>query len=106
MRQTTRVLRLWFRDRHTRAPQEQAQSQAVNFIWNHSDEYLVKVWEREPRFLSGYDFQPFSKGTSITGLELHSSTIQAVAEEYATRLMRIRLFAGVACHPNVTRPVA
>lgn len=43
------------------------------------------MWERERRFLSGYDFHPFTKGVGKAGLDLHSGTIQAVAEEYATR---------------------
>lgn len=45
----------------------------------------MKVWERERRFLTGYDFRPFTGGAGEAGLGLHSTTIQAVAEEYAVR---------------------
>ncbi|WP_204117314.1 hypothetical protein [Paraburkholderia sp. C35] len=50
----------------------------------------MKVWERERRFLSGFDFHPFTKGAGKAGLDLHSTTIQAVAEEYAIRRMQAR----------------
>ncbi|MFM0350679.1 hypothetical protein [Paraburkholderia sp. RL17-347-BIC-D] len=86
MQQTTRVLHLCLKDRHIRALQEQAH--AVNFLWNHCNELSVKVWERELRFLSGYDFHLFTKGAGRAGLDLHLATIQAVAEEYAVRRRR------------------
>ncbi|MGB8423916.1 MAG: hypothetical protein WCE85_47385, partial [Paraburkholderia sp.] len=58
--------------------------------WNYCNELSVKVWERERRLLSGYDFHPFTKGAGKAGLGLHSGTIQAVAEEYATRRKQAR----------------
>jgi putative transposase len=73
MQQTTRVLHLRLKDRHARALQEQAR--AVNFLWNYCNELSLKVWERERRFLSGYDFHPFTKGAGKAGLGLHSGTI-------------------------------
>ncbi|MGF6757363.1 RNA-guided endonuclease InsQ/TnpB family protein [Paraburkholderia sp. GAS42] len=88
MQQTTRVLHLRLKDRHARALQEQAR--AVNFLWNYCNELSVKVWERERRFLSGYDFHPFTKGAGKAGLGLLSGTVQAVAEEYATRRKQAR----------------
>ncbi|MGF6757371.1 hypothetical protein [Paraburkholderia sp. GAS42] len=48
----------------------------VVFLWNYCDELSIKVWERERRFLSGYDFHPFTKGAGKAGLDLHSGTIQ------------------------------
>jgi putative transposase len=83
MQQTTRVLHLRRKGRHARALQEQAC--AVNFLWNYWNELWVKVWERERPLLSGYDFEPFTNGAVKAGFGLHSGTIQAVAEEYATR---------------------
>ncbi|MGB8423734.1 zinc ribbon domain-containing protein, partial [Paraburkholderia sp.] len=58
--------------------------------WNYCNELSVKVWERERRLLSGYDFHPFTKGAGKAGLGLHSGTVQAVAEEYATRRKQAR----------------
>jgi hypothetical protein len=83
-----RVLRLRLEDRHARALQEQAR--AVNFLWNYCNELSVKVLEREQRFLSGYGFHPFTKGAGKAGLGLHSGTIHAVVEEYATRRKQAR----------------
>jgi putative transposase len=103
MQHTIRVLHLRLKDRHARELREQAR--AVNFVQNCCNELSVEAWERERRFLSGYDFQLFIKGASTAGLELHSSAIQAVAEEYATRrrqaegegaLTRVRRFAALA----------
>ena len=57
----------------------------VNFVWNYSNELSYKVWERERRFMSGYDFAPFTKGAAKEGLNLHSQTIQAISEEFVVR---------------------
>jgi hypothetical protein len=38
---------------------------------------------QEWRFLSGYDFHPFTCGVGKTGLNLHSPTIQTIGQEYA-----------------------
>jgi hypothetical protein len=35
--------------------------------------------------MSGFDFHPFTKGAGKASLALHSTTVQAVAEEYTTR---------------------
>jgi len=48
------------------------------------------MWERERRFLSGYDFHPFAKDADREGLGLHSRAIQAIAEEYASRRKQAR----------------
>jgi putative transposase len=45
------------------------------------------VFERERRFLSGFDFWPFSKGVTRgeCALNLPIQAVQEVAEEYARR---------------------
>jgi putative transposase len=88
MNYTTRVLRLRLRDRHAGLLQELARD--VNFVWNYCNELAGKVWAREQRFLSGHDFYPFTKGAGKTGLRLHSQTIQAIGDEYATRRKQAR----------------
>lgn len=88
MQHTTRVLRLRPKNKHAATLREQAC--AVNFLWNYCNELSTKVWERERRFMSGFDFHPFTKGAGKAGLDLHSTTIQAVAEEYATRRAQAR----------------
>jgi IS605 OrfB family transposase len=85
---TTRVLRLRLKDKH--APLLRELAREVNFVWNNVNELSVKVWQREARFLSGYDFHPFTKGAGKAGLKLHSQTIQAIGEEYAVRRKQAR----------------
>jgi len=57
----------------------------ANQVWNYCNNLQQQVWRREKRFLSGYDFAPFTKGAGKEGIPLHSQTIQAISEEYATR---------------------
>jgi hypothetical protein len=57
----------------------------VNMIWNYCDDLRRNVWERERRFLSGFDFWPFLKGVTKEGLALPVQTVQEVAEQYAAK---------------------
>jgi transposase len=79
----TRVLRLRLKDKHATMLRDRAVW--VNQIWNYCNDLQQQVWRREKRFLSGYDFAPFTKGAGKEGIPLHSQTIQAISEEYATR---------------------
>jgi putative transposase len=88
MQHATRVLRLRLKDKCTAMLQEQAR--AVNFLWNYCNELSTKVWERERRLMGGFDFHPFTKGAGNARLDLHSTTVQAAAEEYATRRAQAR----------------
>lgn len=67
---TTRVLRFRLKDRH--AALLHGLAREVNFVWNYVNEVSIKVCWREGRFLSGYDFHPFTKGAGKAGLKLHS----------------------------------
>ena len=80
---TTRVLRFRLKDKHAKLLRELARE--VNFVWDYVNKLSLRVWEREGRFLSGYDFHPFTKGAGKAGLNLHSQTIQAIGDEYALR---------------------
>jgi putative transposase len=62
----------------------------VNFVWNYCNELQITMFNRERRFLSGYDFAKFTRGATKEGLHLHSQTVQAIAEEYATRRRQFR----------------
>ena len=79
----TRVLRLRLKDKHARTLREQAYW--VNQVWNYCNELSAKVWQRERRFLSGFDLQKYTAGSTREGVPLHSQTVQAIAEEYALR---------------------
>jgi IS605 OrfB family transposase len=80
---TVRVLRLRIKDRHAKWLSERARE--VNTVWNYCNELSRKVWERERRFLCGFDFWPFLKGVTKEGIELPVQTVQEVAEQYAVK---------------------
>src|SRR5580700_287905 len=79
----TRVLRLRLKDKHAKILRDLARE--VNFVWNYCNELQITMFNREHRFLSGYDFAKFTRGATKEGLHLHSQTVQAIAEEYARR---------------------
>jgi hypothetical protein len=59
----------------------------VNTVFNYCNDLSVKVFERERRFLSGFDFWPFLKGVTRGDCALHLpvQAVQEIAEEYARR---------------------
>jgi len=83
-----RVLRLRLKDKHAAALREKAFW--TNQVWNYCNELQQQVWQRERRFLSGYDFAAYTRGASKAGIALHSQTIQGIAEEYARRRKQVR----------------
>src|SRR3981189_1509184 len=84
----TKVLRLRLKDKHAKFLRDLAGE--VNFVWNYCNELQITMFNRERRFLSGFDFAKFTRGATKEGLHLHSQTVQAIAEEYATRRRQIR----------------
>jgi putative transposase len=80
-----RVLRLRVKDKH--AAWLCGLAREVNTVFNYCNELSGKVFERERRFLSGYDFWPFLKGAPRGDCALHLpvQTVQEIAEEYARR---------------------
>lgn len=79
----TRVLHIRIKDKHAGFLRERAGD--VNQVWNFDNALQMQVWRREQRFLSGYDFAEYTNGATKAGLALHSQTVQAISEEYATR---------------------
>jgi IS605 OrfB family transposase len=62
---------------------EQA-SKAVNFVWNYCNYTSLKALKADNRWLSGFDLQKHTSGTSKE-LKLSSTSIQSICEEFATR---------------------
>src|SRR4029077_7367830 len=81
----TRVVRLRVKDKHVSWLSGLARE--VNTVFNYCNELSVKVFERERRFLSGFDFWPFLKGVTRGDCALHLpvQAVQETAEEYARR---------------------
>jgi putative transposase len=48
-------------------------------MWNYCNELQITMFNRELRFLSGYDFAKFTRGATKEGLHLHSQTLDAYA---------------------------
>lgn len=84
----TRVLRLRLKDKHAAALQAMARD--VNFVWNFCNDLSFKVWQRERRFLSEYDIDKYTAGATKEGLNLHSTTVQAISKELVTRRVQHR----------------
>jgi putative transposase len=80
-----KVLRLRVKDKHATWLCRLARE--VNTVFNYCNELSVKVFERERRFLSGFDFWPFLKGVTRgdSALHLPIQAVQEIAEEYARR---------------------
>ncbi len=83
-----KVLKLRLKDKHAKFLGDLARE--VNFVWNYCNDLQITMFNRERRFLSGYDFARFTRGATKEGLHLHSQTVQAIAEEYATRRRQFR----------------
>jgi hypothetical protein len=75
-----RVLRLRIKDKHAAILRD---GQRGNQVWNYCNDLQQQVWRREKRFLSGYDFAPFTKGAGKEGIPALTN-VQAISEEYAT----------------------
>jgi putative transposase len=82
---TVRVLHLRVKDKH--AAWLCGLAREVNTVFNYCNDLSVKVFERERRFLSGFDFWPFLKGVTRGDCALHLpvQAVQEIAEEYARR---------------------
>ena len=88
------ILRLRVKDKH--APWLADLAREVNTVFNYCNELSAKVFERERRFLSGYDFWPFLKGVTRGECALHLpvQTVQEIAEEYARRKLSTQAAKG------------
>jgi len=79
----TRVLRLRLKDKHAVALRAMAAD--VNMVWNFCNELGAKVWERERRWMSGFDYSPYTKGASKEGLKVGSAVFQEVSEQFVVK---------------------
>ena len=66
------------------APQLNALARACNFVWNFCNESQEHALRWDQRWPTGFDLNKLTAGCSKE-LGLHSQTVQALCEEYATR---------------------
>lgn len=77
-----KTLKLRIKDKHCKVLNQMASE--VNFVWNYVNDLCFKHLKRKQQFFSAYDIAKYTKGASKE-CNLHSQTIQAVAEELVTR---------------------
>lgn len=80
---SARVLRVRVKDRH--AAWLSQLSREVNTVWNYCNDLQIRVFERERKFLTGFDLWPYLKGCTRgdDSLNLPVQTVQETAEQYA-----------------------
>lgn len=80
---STRVLRVRVKDRHAAWLSDLARE--VNTVWNYCNDLQRRVFERERKFLSGFDFWPYLRGSTRgeCALQLPVQAVQETAEQYA-----------------------
>lgn len=77
-----KTLKFRIRDKHKKQLTRHANS--VNIVWNYINELALKHWERKREVLSGYDMQPYTKGSGVD-LGLPSRTVQSIQEIHGSR---------------------
>ena len=78
-----KTLKFRIKDKHAKALSALARD--VNFVWNFCNDLSFKVFQKERKFLSGFDIQKYTNGATKQGLNLHSATVQAISSEFASR---------------------
>jgi IS605 OrfB family transposase len=79
---STKTLKVRIKDKHRNQLNKMAG--AVNFVWNYCNELSSRNIKEKYKFMTGYDFHPYTKGAGRE-LGIHSQTLQQIAAEYATR---------------------
>jgi len=77
-----KTLKVRVRDKHVKTLNSWAFS--VNQVWNYCNELSYRSIKGKSNWLSGYDLQNYTKGSSKE-LGLNSATIQMIGHEYVTR---------------------
>ena len=82
MAKHAKTLKVRVKDKHI--PLLNTMARSVNFVWNFVNALSHRSIKERGRFLTGYDFHPYTKGAGKE-LGLHSQTLQCIAGEYVTR---------------------
>ena len=83
-----KTYRYRIKDSRTAASLNQ-RARAVNFVWNFCNESQHHALRWNQRWPTGFDLNTLTTGSSKE-LGLHSQTVQAVCEQYATRRQQFR----------------
>ena len=74
------TVRLRLKDKH--AAELNRQARAVSYVWNYCNETSRKAWNRDRRWLTGFDLGKLTAGSSKE-LNLHAHTIKRVCDQFA-----------------------
>jgi IS605 OrfB family transposase len=90
--ESIRHLRIRVKDRH--APWLSELAREVNTVWNYCNDLQQQVHRRERKFLSGFDFWPFLKGSTRGECALHlpCQSVQETAEIYARNRAQRKMY--------------
>lgn len=83
----TKTLKVRVRDKHAKLLRKMAAS--VNFVWNYINDLSYRSIKHRHKFLSEFDFHPYTQGASKE-MGLHSQTLQCIAKEYVTRRIQFK----------------
>lgn len=81
------TVRLRLKDKHASRLNQMARS--VNLVWNYCNEIGKFAWERDRKWLSGYDLQKLTAGSSKL-LGLNSSSIQMICHQYSNSRKKVK----------------
>ena len=83
-----RTLRVRIKDKH--AAWLNSQAREVNFVWNYCNELSHRSIREHGKFLSAYDIQKYTSGSTKEGLSLLAQSVQCITDEYVTRRKQFR----------------
>lgn len=78
-----KTVKIRIKDRHAKLLREMATE--VNQVWNYCAELGERMIRERGKWMSGFDFSPYTAGASKEFCQIGSSTIQEVSEEYAKK---------------------
>ena len=78
-----KVLKVRVKDKHAKLLG--AMATETNQVWNFCDELSDRMIRERGRWMSGFDFSPYTVGASKEFEHIGSSTIQQVSEQFACR---------------------
>ena len=87
-----KVLKVRVRDKHAKVLC--AMATETNQVWNYCNELSERMARERGKWMSGFDFSPYTVGASKEFEHIGSSTIQEVAEQFAVKrraARRVRL---------------
>lgn len=77
-----KTLKLRVKDKHIKVLNEMAKS--VNFVWNYINDLSSRSIRERGAFLSEYDIDKYTKGSSKE-LNIPAQSIQSIGKEYVIR---------------------